>query len=226
MAQKKDYVPGPDDQFYQWQDDLLDTIQPSVAAWGILPADFTDLQAKQTVYDPLYQAITNEGTRTRADVTAHRNGRKTYEKAIRKFVAKWLAKNDLVTADDREELQITIPDEIKTARPKIETTPNIKMKSQEGARITVECRVEADSSRASMHPDCDELEAYFIIGTTAPASPNACNRIHTSSKAKLIIELDIADAGKRIYIYFRWKNKTDKNKNGPWTQLFSAVISD
>ena len=86
-----------------------------------------------------------------------------------------------------------------------------------------ELRVLKDASRPSMHLDADGVEIYWKIGA-APISPADCTEKDTFSTATVLLKINLADAGKRMGGYARWKNISDTNKSGPWSQIFSIVI--
>ncbi len=179
----------------------------------------------QTVYKPLFTAILNVATRTSVDIRAHRDNRGTYEKALRKFVRENLSNNTKISNDDRVELQITIPDKIKSPRPKITDTVFAKAISLPGAQMEFICRTTSDSSRASMHPDADSLEVRYNIGT-APASVKACTGTFISRKAKFILVLGEEAGGQKIYWYARWKNSSEDTKSGPFSGQQNGTVSE
>lgn len=226
MSTDNDYVPGGNLEFFNWQSDLITYATTRRVGWGIADDPWTALIDAQTTYNPLFNAIKNKGTRTSAQVEAHTNGRTVYEKIVRDFVQEWLAFNSLVTDADRVSMNITVHTDERSPRPAIETAPNPSMKPKDGARILCECRVESDSSKPSMHPDADSIEMRFAIGTAAPALPKDCPNIKLKSKARFTIELDLADAGKKIFAFFRYINTSDDTKNGPWSTISSSSITD
>jgi len=226
MSKKNDYVPAPDVDFFNWQDNLVTYTTPKIVLWKITAADFTAVTAEQAIYVPLYNKIKNKGTRTTADVTAHREERLIYEKLLRNFTGQWLAKNKVVTDADRASLRITVKDTVRSSRPQITTKPVASILSSAGARIVIECRVLSDSSRPNMHEDADAIEVVYIVGIAAPANPAACAQSFISSKAKFSIQLDIADAGKKFYAFLRWKNSADDSKSGLWCNVIMITIGE
>ncbi|MBK5284038.1 MAG: hypothetical protein JJE25_01425 [Bacteroidia bacterium] len=131
-----------------------------------------------------------------------------------------------LTLADRNTLNLKERDTVPTARPAITTEPTVKAKPKAGANVLLECRVESDSSRTSRHPDADGEEVRYIIGTTAPANPAACTNSLVRKKARISIELDIADAGKKFYGFVRWVNLSEPSKNGPWSALVTVTITE
>jgi hypothetical protein len=88
--------------------------------------------------------------------------------------------------------------------------------------------VKADSNRISRHEDSDGVELAYKVGKKdeAPATPGEARQSKLSGSARVRLELGIADAGKRLYVFARWINTTDDSKNGPWSTIKSRVISD
>jgi len=131
-----------------------------------------------------------------------------------------------LTNDDRSTLLIPKRDTKPTDRSKITIRPTLKLIVMGGASFTVENRVDKDQTRPSMNPDADYVEMAYIIGTTPPASVSETNKVKVLSKAREVISFDPANAGKTLYCYTRYVNKTDDSKSGPYTRLHSAIISD
>lgn len=226
MAKSKDYIPSGNDEFNVWQTNLVSVTTPKATGWGIPDADFKVVTDEQELYAPLYLKISNKGTRTKADIEAYNEVRADYEKKLRQFVAQWLSSNNLVSDGDRVSLNITVKDGGRTPRPAITTSPSIKLKALEGGRIKFTCRVESDSSRASIHPEADAIEVRYLIGTATPAIPADCPNMTIKSKATFTLNLNLTDAGKKLYCFTRWINTSDENKSGPWNTVSSVVISD
>ena len=121
-----------------------------------------------------------------------------------------------LTDADRNTLKLKKRDTVKTSRPKINDVPVAKVRGMEGALMEITARTATDSSRPSMHKDADAIEIIYVISDTAPKNINEYTKSFISSKAKFVIQLDIADAGKTMYCYARWKNNSDNNKSSPW----------
>ncbi len=226
MAKGDDYIPNGNVDFYNWQKTMVTYASTRLVGWGIAPGDFTPITTEQAIYDPLYQIFIKKGQRNSGDITDHNDERKIYEKLLRDFVKGFIASNKKVTNAQREAMKITVPDTTRSQRPKIDTEPIVNATSASGARVKIECRVAKDQTRPSMHPDADAVEARYIVATTAPANPAACSQVTASSKARFKIENDIADAGKKIYGFCRWKNNSDNSKSSPWSKMFTVTITE
>ena len=119
-----------------------------------------------------------------------------------------------------------MPDTEPTDRIAIETRPTVKAEMKGGALLKMEFRVEADSTRPSMHEDADVVELKYRIGGTEPISPAQTDNTDTFSKARHSKQLDVADAGQWFYGFARWKNNTDDSKSGPWSVLIKIMIGN
>jgi len=131
----------------------------------------------------------------------------------------------LLTDADRNTLNLPRRDTISTPRPNITITPFAKASSQAGGLIEFICRTDSDSSRASVLPEADGIEVVYNVGGNVPVSPSECTKSFFSTKAKFRISMDIADAGKKLNGFLRWKNNTDAAKSGPWVAI-SAMVHD
>ena len=230
MPKKRDYIPADNAGFFNWQENLVDTFTPNRVAWGIAAGDFTPITTRQGQYEPLYNKIKNKQNSTTADRVAHDEKRKQYEKELRDFVGRFLAKNPAVTDEDRAILNITIPDTTKTPRPAIDTVPSVKASPKAGAVIEVVHRVDKDSSRPSLHTAADGVEVRYTIVTKGdilpPVDPEDFPKTIISRKAQLLIKVGVMNAGSKLYGYSRWINTSDAGKSSGWSQLYNVVITD
>jgi len=194
------------------------------AAWNIPTANVTALGDAFTVYEPLYNAIKNKQTRTPQQVDDHTEGRDTAEDFIQPFANEFIINNSAISNSTKEALGFNPPTTEQHERPQIEDVPFAAMDAQPGSRIEFTCRTLSDASRASMHPDADVVEVRFIVGTTPPATVNDCSQKEISSKAKFTIELNAADAGKKIFAFVRWRNNSEPSKSGPYGDMLTTVV--
>ena len=144
-----DIIPRKDADFDVFQDNIMDKVQPKLAAWGIPVADFTALQVLQTAWNDAWALAKDKDTRSRGDVRAKLVARKRYEAGLRRFVKTWIAFNNNVTDADIESLGLKVRDIEPTPKPKITTFPIIGLKAMGGGDIEVRCRVTTDQTRPS-----------------------------------------------------------------------------
>jgi hypothetical protein len=244
MGKRKDYIPRRVGDFYVWQDNFVTRAAAGAMAWLIANAKILLLQAAQNAYVPLYNAAKVKQNRTTAQVDAHKVGLKTYKSFLRTFVKENVAGNTAIPHDDKKALGINPGRDGKGNRSAITTAPVISLKALGGLEIQVECRVESDSSRPSMHEGADVIELRAAISSTPPggnsgappfpvpgdAPPPAnylqATDVSTSKKARFKKILDDPTVtGKYIYVFGRYKNLTDEKKSGPWSQVAHVRIA-
>lgn len=131
----------------------------------------------------------------------------------------------VLTDTDRLKLNLPARDAILTARPKIDATPYIKALPRSGALVEFITRKDTDSTRPSILDDADGVEFVFNIGGTQPVSPSECTKNFFSTKAKFKVQMDVADAGKKVQGFAYWKNTSDSAKSGPPIR-FSVMITE
>jgi len=223
-----DFIPSGDADFDEWQQNLVTHVNAGGAAWAIPAPRVAALIARQTQWATDYAAGGKHVDRTDSQQLKKTQTRDVYEKEVRDFVGEFIRKNSLVTDDERRAMKVTVADTEPTDRPQIETPVFLALLPKAGARFTVECRVEHDSSRPSRHKDADGVELAYIVAPKdeLPANPNVTTESKLSGKARVRLELSIEDAGKSLHVFARWVNTTDDSKNGPWSGLASKVISD
>lgn len=169
-----------------------------------------------------YELHSNAATKTkvtRTAVTTIMNGFTLFFSPILKRMS-----TIAYTDTDKETLNIPLRDTTLTPRPVIEVIPVVSIDSKAGARIDVRCRISTDASRASMHPDADAIEARYHIGTTPPANAAACTNMLTSGKALFTIDAGTDNEGMKFYLFCRYINVLDKQKNGAYSAVTVVTV--
>lgn len=223
-----DYIPSKIEAFYNWQNNLNTTVTNNATAWGIDPAEVTKLNNANAVYNPLYNAISNENTRTRQQVTAHNVAKKQYVAVLRKFVQQYLVNNPNVPVDEQVAMGLNPHTYIRSQRPTINSSPIISMNNKSGGTIEFVCRVQ-DSDSRGRHPDSNGVEIWYEIvpiGTTGEDDENVeFVASFNSTRAKFYHAFGLANVGKLLRVYGRWVNTSDAKKNGTFSGISTIVIS-
>lgn len=220
MTTRKRNVPRRDDDFFNFQGNIVNQVVANKTAWGIPDASVNSLVARRTEYESLYHKSQNKQARTSGDVLAHRECRNLYEKEIRVFVNAHIRFNDKMTDSDRISVGLPPRDTEPSPRPKITIHPLVGLRILGGGDIEVTCRRETDETRPSMHSAADAIELRFIIvpvGEKPPSDPEQCPKTQISKKARFIISGGVKNAGQSLYGFFRWVNLTNPQNSGPWT---------
>jgi hypothetical protein len=237
MSGKRDYMPKKDDDFFNFQGNLVNKVVANKTTWSIPDAEVDALVSRRQEYEPLYHKSQVKQNRTSGDVFRHRDIRKTYEKEIREFVNAYIRYNPAITSDKKVGMSLTNPDTEPTPKPKISDIPIVGLEPKGGGDIEVYCRRETDQTRPSMHPDADVIEVRFamlpIHQQSQPGSgkreglpsPEECPEVRISTKAHFFIQCGVKNAGQTFYGFFRWVNLTNPANSGSWSNAKTVVIA-
>lgn len=217
-----DYIPQNDAMFAIWQTNLIGVIEPNVVMWGILPADFTALTDKQSVWSYAYEKASSKQNRTMADVQAKDDARVLYEKAIRVFVAQWLASNTRVTDSDRESLGLTVRTGTHTPVPPPSTLPigniDFSVNLQHSIHYFDQTTPQHRAKPAGVHG----CEIWMKIDGQAPVKTSELFYLATDTRSPHVLTFDGDQAGKMVYYRLRWVNR--RGEPGPWSNIISSMV--
>ena len=216
-----------DDNFFNAQGVYVNGVVTYAGAWGISAPAVAALVARRAEYEPLYLKSQDKNTRSNTDVVAHRLIRELYEKELRDFHNQWIDGNTSIPVQDKLILGGREKDTEPTPRGKIPTDPIIGFNLPGGGDIEVDCKVESDSTRSSMHPLADGIECKYIFvpkGELPPEGPENCRLTQVSKKARFIISCGVKNAGETFYGFFRWTNLSVPANSGPWTTKAQGVV--
>jgi len=119
-------------------------------------------------------------------------------------------------------------DTTPTAREPIADSPATTVKAAAGCSVVVSHKTFTDASRPSRHPDSDAVEIRWValdLSSPPPATQADCPNVEIVTKAKHTMTFDTALAGKRLYMFSRWRNNSEPHKSSPWSGMVSVVLS-
>lgn len=212
-----DYIPHPDADFNLWQSSLVTIVQTNVAVWGILAADVTALVTQQTAWTAAFNKASNKQNRTSADVQAKDDARVIYEKALRKFVAQWLANNSKVPDSERERMGITVKAGTHTAAPMPSSSPV--------ATIDFSVRLQHTINFTDEHTPRSKAKPDGVHGCEIWIKPDGAadfTYLATDTSTPYVATFDLAQAGKTAHYRLRWVNT--RGQQGPWSSIVSATV--
>jgi hypothetical protein len=174
----------------------------------------TDFEAAFQVYlDPNYGKI---------DTVRKNDTRKALEKAIRTYVAAYLAHNPLVTDEDKTALEITIYKTGKNPIPAPTTSPQLEPDTGTRRHILVYYRDE-DSNHRGKPKGVRGVEIRWAFLDAPPADISQLTHSEFDTKAPLDLEFSEADRGKKVYMCGRWEIDRERIK-GPWGDIEEAIV--
>lgn len=217
-----DYIPSSDAEFNLFQTAFFTVVQPNIAAWGILPADVTALQAKQTVWTTAYAKASNKQNRTAADVQAKSDSRADYEGLIRKFIGQWITNNPKVPDSERQRMGLTVRAEGRSAAPVPSSRPTGTIDF--GTRLQHSIRfVDEHSSTSRAKPDgVHGCEIWMKLGGEAPKTAKELQFKGVCTRSPFVIEFEGTEGGQTAYYWLRWVNT--RGEQGPWSSMVSAMV--
>jgi len=217
-----DYIPQNDAKMNLWQKNLIEIVESKVTAWGILADDFSLVKAKQVVWEAAFDKVSNKQNRTAADVLTKDDAGTDFKKAIRIFVAQWLASNSKVTDSDRSRMGLTVKSGTHTAVAKPTTSPVATIDFSVRQQHTIHFSDEA-SPRSKAKPEgVHGCEIYMKVDGDAPKDASELTYVATDTATPYAVNFDGSKAGKIVYYWLRWVNT--RGECGPWSSTVSAMV--
>ena len=212
-----DYVPVNDAEFNIWQAEIVADVQLYATLWGIIAAEITALLAQQAAWAAAYAKGGNKNNRMSPDVQTKDDARAVYEKALRKFILKWLANNDKVTDTERIRMGITVKSGTHTAVAVPTTNPvatvDFSVLNQHSISF-----VDSDTPTSKAKPDgVLGAEVWCKLGAATVYS-----YLGLCTATPKVITYDDTDAGSKASYRLRWVNT--KGEEGPWSSTVSAMV--
>ena len=93
-----------------------------------------------------------------------------------------------------------------------------------GGTVSIKC-YSTTGQRAAIYGDADCVQYLYQVGNTAPTEANEDSmKKDLCTKASFNLVLGSGNAGKNLYIYFRWFNTKHPELAGPWSSLQTTMI--
>jgi hypothetical protein len=219
----KDYIPGPDSEFDEWQDNFIEVLNALVADGKLLAADIATLIPLQADWVAKYAVGGKEANPRSSDRIAKTDSRKLYVKEIRKVVKDKINTKSTITNEDRTALGITVYDTVKTRVPVPAMAPAGKVeKINPGEHIIRNTNPDTPASRAKPK-GVSGARVFRFIGTAAPASPTDYVYIGIAKRVKFKSTFNATDAGKKAFYILQYENT--RGETGPLGSMFSETIA-
>ena len=212
-----DNVPKNDAAFHIWQGEIITDVQLFATLWGILSVDITTLTAQQTVWIAAFAKGGNKNNRQSPDVQAKDDARAIYEKALRKFIAKWLSHNDKVSDAERTRMGLTVKSGTHTAVALPTSNPIATIDFSVLLQHTINF-VDSDTPTSKAKPS--GVIGAEIWGKLGDATVFSYLGLCTATPD--VIHYVDTDAGLKVSYRLRWVNT--KGDVGPWSTSVTAMV--
>jgi len=212
-----DYVPGSDAEFNIWQAEVVSDVLSNATLWGILTAEVSTLVAQQAIWVTAFAKGGNQNNRQRPDVQDKDDARAVFEKALRKFIAKWLANNDKVSDAERIRMGLTVRSGTHT--------PVSVPSSNPVANIDFSVLLQHSINFVDSDTPTSKAKPVGIIGAEVwckLGDASSYNYLGLCTATPEVVTYLDADAGKKATYRLRWVNT--KGDEGPWSNTVSALV--
>jgi len=218
-----DYIPRTDAGFDIFQSNFMGLVQPKLATWSIPTTEFSALTTLQTAWNTAWNKAKNKDTRSRADVQAKRETRKTYQAALRQFVKQWVAFNNKVTDADREALGLKVKDVQPTPMPVPDRAPDITIDAIKHLSHKLRMTDPANPHTQSKPKGVKFIYLLRYIGTQAPADISQYEFLGDATRFLFESKFTMQDVGKTAWYIARYVNS--RGIPGPWSNAVSAAVA-
>ena len=93
-----------------------------------------------------------------------------------------------------------------------------------GGVVAIKC-YSTTGQRAAIYGDADCIQFLYVVGNTPPSDTNEDTmKKDLSTKATFNLTFGLGNAGKNLYMYFRWYNTKHPDLAGPWSSLQTTMI--
>ena len=185
----------------------------------------------QTEFTP----VSTKGTHTSAQTKQFDADRKTFlSTLLRPFNAEFVTKNSAFNVNNRATIGI-LP-VASTARTAAGTTVEqffATFKSLGSCVYEIHGKLTADATKGGTPDGKITQMSYSIVARVAagavqpapPAGPSECTTQDVNTHALFTKDFEIENAGKILYIYFRWFDLHNQEKSGPWSILYTINLA-
>jgi len=191
---------------------------------GLTDAEKDAWEAFKNSWVEKYALYVNENTRTKTITNEKNTIKKDFTQFSEPLLTRMSGSANIVEAD-RLALNLPERDRERTPRAAITTAPDVALTPLEGGQIRQRLRVDADQTKASIHPLADGWKRYMKIGAPAPANHLACPLIDVGSKALSTFDGGVVNDGKKIYAFYQWINISNPANSGPVSPMAVVTIS-
>lgn len=217
-----DFIAPADADFNNWVGVFVAYVVANKTALGVSTADADALSAAYTAWTAAYSA---QQTTAAAAETA--TGLKDTKRGLLVTIVRALTgqmqKNPAVTNAQRQSMQITVADGIRTPAALPTTKPVLKVDTAQRFQHTISFADESTPTSRAKPDGVMGCELRVKIGDPAPVGPDDCEFLVLATRSPDREDYDAADGGKPAHYMGRWVNT--RNQKGPWSNVVKATIA-
>ena len=223
MSKETYNIPTGPTARYDYQRNAITLSTSNAAPWAIPAAKMTALATQRTAYELKYAIANNPDTQSPAATAARDKEWATLEALLVDLYDHNLINNAAIAMADKVALHIHFTggnSGVPTPAPT--TAPIVSLVPEEVSMLHV---VYSDPSAPGTHykpANVAFCELIYKVGAPAPTGIAEATERYNVARSHESIVFAPEDRGKTVYAYARWVNKN--GKNGPWSNMVSAII--
>jgi len=217
------YIPAPDADFQNWQDNFVVYANAHLAGLGLVAADMTPVTAAQTNWKVAYPAHLAAIAAAASAKNAKDLARGAYEAAVRPLVRR-LQASAAVDDGEKAALRITVPGSNPDPVGPPTGRPILKVECERLRHTLKWSDVNSPTTRAKP-PGVLGAELRMVltaIGAPTPTDPAAFAFLALDTATPYVNEFAGADGGKNAHYIARWVNTAQEH--GPWSETVSVTV--
>jgi hypothetical protein len=222
MTAKKGYIPRRDNEFDEFQKNLMARLKADTAKFALSTASNTELTALQTEWESRLAAHNEAQIAAETASVAKDTARTNYEAAIRRQVRQTQSA-PTVTDADRADLGLTIRDTQPTAPAAPNRRPVVQVDTSQRLQHELLVTDELTPNSRSKPDGVSHYEIWVKVGGPPPTDESELRFLGIGTTAAFIAKFKGADGGQTAHYWARWVNS--RKEKGPWSQTVSATIT-
>ena len=220
MASGKNYIPYGDLKFANWAKKLIAYAETNCVRWEVLnPHEM--LATLLAEFLTRLEAASDPDSGPVAKRTKN-EARKKLEQALRAYIQGFIARNPLVSTEDRGVMELPVYDRI----PTVVAEPTGMAKLSFTLTLPTQLMVHIESVEAETLDKRSNYGCRIYYGIPDPGDPTPQGRHLRESRftrrKKELFTFNPEDSGKTAYFCVRYENS--KGQAGPWGPVVSATI--
>lgn len=218
-----DYIPGPDDQFDTFfTDQFVPYALNNSSSLGLDAAAVAALTSRVTAWTYAWSGFINLQAAFHG-ATDTKDGERELSEAMVRLLTNQIQIRPETTDAEREALGIPVRKTTRTPVPVPSTTPSIQRIDASTRGILRLFIVDATTPESRAKPfGVHGCEIREQIGGTMPTNPNSMPLLAVETRMPYRADFDPDDIGKTVYFALRWQNT--RGQQGPWSQVYSAMV--
>lgn len=217
-----DYIPKDDADLNIWQGNLLTTIELNASQWGIPQNDLAIIKSFQNIWTSAFARLQTHKSITVADIMAKEIASLKLKKAIRPFIAEWVAENKKISDTDLARMGLDIYSNARKLIPAPTSAPIGVVDFATPCKHFIHFCDQLSAFQMAKPAGVIGCEVYMKVGGNAPheISELAFKGVCTGSPFE--IKFESKNSGSFVYYWLRWVNKY--NEYGPWSETISSIV--